>query len=128
MKHRAMVILLVVAVAVAAIMATGLLVQATEREADLGGPVVVTPRTKVSSEPTPNPQNTASRGVRTPGATPVPGAGEPTATPDRPTPTPTQAGSTAQRENRAEPVAPPSPRPGGGDDDDDDDDGGDSDD
>lgn len=108
MKHRAMVILLVVAVAVAAIMVTGLLVQATEKESDLGGPVVVTPRAKVSSEPAPSPQNTASRGVRTP----APGA----------TPPPTR------REPGAEPVTPPSPRPGGGDDDDDDDDGGDGDD
>ncbi|MBF8191894.1 hypothetical protein ITP53_40690 [Nonomuraea sp. K274] len=136
MKHRAMVILLIVGVATAGFIWAGF-VRAAEAPPDLGGPIVVTPSPGHGTHSTP--------GSSSPGSDPTPGSGEPTPvrsgepTPARsgePTPAtstttaktlePTGTARPAPRKTKAEPVKPPSPRPGG-DDDDDDDDGGDDD-
>jgi hypothetical protein len=110
MKHRAMVVLLVLGAAVAGFLSVGL-VRAADDGPDLGEPVVVTP----SAEPSPGPSLSGSTGRATTGDDGEGKAG----TPEKSTPTP--------RKIKAEPVKPPSPRPGGGGDDDDDgggDDGG----
>ncbi|TYB55073.1 hypothetical protein FXF51_46255 [Nonomuraea sp. PA05] len=138
MKHRGTVILLALLAAGAGAMSVGL-VRAADEELDLGGPVVVSP----SSSPGGANASRAVRGdegasepVRTddgasgPVRTDEAGASEPSRTgeasaaksgepvrSERPTP----------RKAKAEPVQPPSPRPGGGGGDDDDDDGGDDD-
>ncbi|TDD00636.1 hypothetical protein E1292_28240 [Nonomuraea deserti] len=112
MKQRGTVILLVLAAAVAGFMSVGL-VQAAE-EPDLGGPVVVTPSPDGhstydprTSDPTPSGQKTSRPAV----------SGSPSKN------TPRHSAGPTPRRTKAEPVRPPSPRPGGGDDDDDDDDG-----
>ncbi|TDD24944.1 hypothetical protein [Nonomuraea diastatica] len=115
MKQRGTVILLVLAAAVAGFMSVGL-VQAAE-EPDLGGPVVVTPSPDGhstsdprTSSPTPSGQKTSEPAV----------SGSPSKSPG-----PRHSAGSTPRKTKAEPVKPPSPRPGGGDDDDDDgDDGG----
>ncbi|MBB6555157.1 hypothetical protein [Nonomuraea rubra] len=130
MKHRGTVILLGLLVAAAGVMSVEL-VRAADEELDLGGPVVVSPSSSPSAGSASRPVRTGDEGsvpdpVRTgtsepartgeasPGASPGAGkSGEPGAS-VRPSP----------RKTKAEPVKPPSPRPGGGDDDDDDDDGG----
>ncbi|MFC5834101.1 hypothetical protein [Nonomuraea insulae] len=101
MKHRGMVIILVLGLAAAGFMSVQL-VRAADEGPDLGGPVVVSrsPAASTSSmgrsaEPSPRAGST--------GKSAEPGEGE------RPAP----------RKTKAEPVKPPSPRPGGGDDDDD---------
>ncbi|MEO3798427.1 hypothetical protein [Nonomuraea sp. B1E8] len=118
MKQRGTVILLVLAAAVAGFMSVGL-VQAAE-EPDLGGPVVVTPspdghRTDDprTSDPGPSGQTTSEPAV----------SGSPSKSPE-----PRHSVGPTPRRTKAEPVRPPSPRPGGGDDDDDGDDGDDDDD
>jgi hypothetical protein len=136
MKHRGTVILLALLVAAAGVVSVGL-VQAADEELDLGGPVVVSPSSSpgtgsasrsVRSEDegsVPDPARTgqagtsepARAGEASPGASPgAVKSGEPVRS-ERPAP----------RKTKAEPVKPPSPRPGGGDDGDDDDGGGDDD-
>ncbi|WP_188190484.1 hypothetical protein [Nonomuraea sp. SYSU D8015] len=116
MKHRAMVVLLVLGAAVVGFMSVGW-VRAADSGPELGRPVVVTP----SPDSPPTPSRTDP---------PVSGSsGESTAsTPDKSTPQKSTADKPTPRKSKAEPVKPPSPRPGGDGDDDDDDDGGDDDD
>ncbi|WP_156325794.1 hypothetical protein [Nonomuraea sp. SBT364] len=111
MKRRAPLVVILVGVALAGFMAYGL-AQVAGRGPELGGPVVVSHTANSGGTPATTPERTA-----TPGTTP----------PETPTPTPTA--SPSKRKTKAEPVKPPSPRPGGDDDDDGgDDDGGDDDD
>nr|SBO92705.1 syntenic homolog of Saccharomyces cerevisiae YPR104C (FHL1) [Nonomuraea gerenzanensis] len=121
-------ILLALAVAAAGVMSVEL-VRAADEELDLGGPVVVSPSSSPGSASASRSVREGDAGAPEDGATsePPPQAeASPSATPtvsgepvrsERPTP----------RKTKAEPVKPPSPRPGGGGDDDDDDDGGDDD-
>ncbi|RVX47700.1 hypothetical protein EDD27_10647 [Nonomuraea polychroma] len=115
MKQRAMVMLFGLGVAVAGFLSVGL-VNAADRGSDLGEPVVVSPSPSASAAASPDRSQSPSPDRSQSGDA----AGTPQKTESkRPTP----------RKTKAEPVKPPSPRPGGvGDDDDDDDDGGDDDD
>lgn len=125
MKHRALVVLLVLGAAAAGFMSVG-----WGRAAggpDLGDPVVVSPPPEPASERSP----TSSSSARPSPPGPTGNGGESTVgtpdestvgTPDESTP---KKSTPAPRKTKAEPVKPPSPRPGGGGGDDDDDDGGD---
>ncbi|MEV4172347.1 hypothetical protein [Nonomuraea sp. NPDC049709] len=119
MKHRGTMILLALGVAVAGVMSMGL-VRAAGQNPDLGEPVVVSPSPSSPASAVPSgragePTSKAGSPTGSPGAEPG-GSAEPGAS-ERPT----------SRKSKAEPVEPPSPRPGGGGDDDDDDGGGDDD-
>jgi hypothetical protein len=114
MKQRAMVILLVLGAAAAGFLSVGL-VHAAGGGPDLGGPVVVSPSPGSSLGSGPSDSHTPR---------PTGDAGESTAsTADK------SAAKPTPRKTAAEPVKPPSPRPGGGGGggDDDDDGGGDDD-
>ncbi|MGR6923496.1 hypothetical protein ACU635_55345 [[Actinomadura] parvosata] len=129
MKHRGTVILLALVAAAAGVMTVGL-VRAADEELDLGGPVVVSPSSGRGSAARPvrgddgsapeqparagdaDDAGPASSAEASPEAGPEPSKSDEPARAERPAP----------RKTRAEPVKPPSPRPGG---DDDGDDGGD---
>ncbi|MDP4511063.1 hypothetical protein [Nonomuraea turcica] len=112
MKQRAMVMLFGLGAAVAGILSVGL-VNAADRGSDLGEPVVVSPSPSGSPDRSQSPSPGRSQ------------SGDAAHAPEK-----TESKRPTPRKTKAEPVKPPSPRPGGGDDDgsDDDDDGGDDDD
>ncbi|WP_345575420.1 hypothetical protein [Nonomuraea rosea] len=121
MKHRGAVILLALGVAAAGFMSMGL-VRAAEERPELGGPVVV------SSSPKEGVSTSLEEGAS---ASPREGASdspsprrseepEPVAESDEPGSSPVHKSvPPSSHKTKAEPVKPPSPRPGGGDDDDD---------
>ncbi|NJP89423.1 hypothetical protein HCN51_08190 [Nonomuraea sp. FMUSA5-5] len=134
MKHRGTVILLALVAAAAGVMTVGL-VRAADEELDLGGPVVVSPSSGRGSAARPvrgddgSPPEQPGRAGDTGDAEPAtsakasPKAGPEPSKSERPVRAEQRP---APRKTKAEPVKPPSPRPGG-DDDDDDDGGGDDD-
>lgn len=143
MRYRGTVILLVLGVAVAGFMSVGL-VRAAGQEADLGGPIVVTPEPSSAATSSPRSSDRLSGDASLPG-TASPSAQDGTVSPSaqdgregrdgadrtaRPSgqaePHPSERA--AERKRRAEPVAPPPPRIGGRGFADDDDGGGDDDD
>ncbi|AQZ66381.1 unnamed protein product [[Actinomadura] parvosata subsp. kistnae] len=123
-------ILLALVAAAAGVMTVGL-VRAADEELDLGGPVVVSPSSGRGSAARPVRGDDGSAPEQ-PGRAGDTGEAEPVssakASPEAgPEPSkseePARAERPAPRKTKAEPVKPPSPRPGGGDDGDDDDDG-----
>ncbi len=128
MKRRAPLVMIVAGVVLAGFMVYGFTLAAGSGP-ELGGPVVVS--RSAGSEGAATPERTAApepAPETTPESTPeATREATPEATPEgTPAGTPEPAASPSKRKTKAEPVRPPSPRPGG--DDDDDDDGGDDDD
>ncbi len=107
MRRRAPLAALLIGMAVAGLVAIGF-VRVAGSGPDLGGPVVISQTPLGSAQP---------RQDRTPAEPPSAG---PTSSGEAPTERP--AITPSERTAKAEPVGPPSPRPGGDDDDDDDDD------
>ncbi|MFG1945521.1 hypothetical protein [Nonomuraea sp. NPDC048826] len=137
MKSRAPLLAILAGLLVAAVVTIGF-VRVAASGPELGGPVVVSNEPPGNAEPTEDaaiPEPTEDAAIPEPtedAATPQPTESTATPAPETPaseddTPEASARTPSVSREAKAEPVRPPSPRPGGDDDDDDGDDHGDDD-